>query len=169
MAGKKNLQLTEGQKDCLRLVDDLMTSKQIARHLGISPSTVDQRLDAARRKLNAPSRKLAARIYLEIEARSLSESIIYYPDSVAPFDFIPMLSNRTNGQATDGEALRSKENGGNIRWGAVLSSWAQRSRKQQGPKTYADGLMGILEIGLISVIVSSAMILILAGLFRTLN
>lgn len=59
--------LTEGQKQCLRLVHQLLTSKEIARHLGISHFTVDQRLASARRKLNAQSRKDAARIFIILE------------------------------------------------------------------------------------------------------
>ena len=57
MNAQSPLDLTEGQKACLRLVVQQQTSKEIARVLGISPFTVDQRLDAARRKLNAASRK----------------------------------------------------------------------------------------------------------------
>lgn len=62
----ESVELTEGQKACLRLVDDHMTSKEIARSLGISHFTVDQRLDAARRKLNAATRKDAAKIFAAI-------------------------------------------------------------------------------------------------------
>ena len=43
------LQLTGGQKACLRLVAQHYVSKEIARKLRISHLTVDQRLDAARR------------------------------------------------------------------------------------------------------------------------
>ena len=39
--------LTDGQKACLRLVVDYHTSKEISRILGISPFTVDQRLDVS--------------------------------------------------------------------------------------------------------------------------
>jgi FixJ family two-component response regulator len=37
-----SVELTEGQKACLRLVDDHLTSKEIGRSLGISHFTVDQ-------------------------------------------------------------------------------------------------------------------------------
>jgi DNA-binding CsgD family transcriptional regulator len=72
-------ELTEGQKACLRLVDDHHTSKEIARILGISPFTVDQRLDAARRKLNAASRKDAAKIFAAMEHGNISEPFVYEP------------------------------------------------------------------------------------------
>lgn len=70
-------ELTEGQKACLRLVDDHHTSKEIARILGISPFTVDQRLDAARRKLNAASRKDAAKLFAAMEQGGISEPFVY--------------------------------------------------------------------------------------------
>jgi DNA-binding CsgD family transcriptional regulator len=72
-------ELTEGQKACLRLVDDHHTSKEIARKLGISPFTVDQRLDAARRKLKAASRKDAAKLFAAMERGGVSEPFVYEP------------------------------------------------------------------------------------------
>jgi DNA-binding CsgD family transcriptional regulator len=160
MAGKKQLNLTQGQKDCLRLVDDLLTSKEIARELGISPFTVDQRLDAARRKLNAPSRKMAARMYLEIETDSLPESIVYDPADIADFDFMAMLTPENSG-----EALRSVKESETKRLGPIVGV---RQPAMQS-KSYAGVLRALLETGLICVIMVSAMILILTGLLRTLN
>ncbi len=75
-------ELTEGQKACLRLVDDHHTSKEIARILGISPFTVDQRLDAARRKLRASSRKDAAKIFAAMERAGISDPFVYEPPAV---------------------------------------------------------------------------------------
>jgi len=74
MRAQSPLHLTEGQKACLRLVVQHQTSKEIARTLGISPFTVDQRLDAARRKLNATSRKEAAKLFA-----TLDQGGIYQP------------------------------------------------------------------------------------------
>lgn len=74
-------ELTEGQKMCLRLVDDHHTSKEIARILGISPFTVDQRLDAARRKLNADSRREAAKIFGALDIK-ISQPLVYEPQAV---------------------------------------------------------------------------------------
>lgn len=64
--------LSEGQKECLRLVLKHMTSKEIARHLGISSHTVDQRLRYAIRILGARSRMQAALRLSEAEGRTIS-------------------------------------------------------------------------------------------------
>lgn len=53
--------LTDAERDCLRLVYQHMTSKDIARQLGVSPHTVDMRLRQAIRKLEVTSRIEAAR------------------------------------------------------------------------------------------------------------
>jgi DNA-binding CsgD family transcriptional regulator len=55
-------QLTQAQIDCLLLVDQQLNSKQIARRLGISPHTVDQRIRAALRILHCDRRVHAARL-----------------------------------------------------------------------------------------------------------
>ncbi len=52
--------LTDRERECLRLVHAHMNSKQIARRLGIKPSTVDRHCENAARKLNAAGRVDAA-------------------------------------------------------------------------------------------------------------
>ncbi|WP_419254436.1 helix-turn-helix domain-containing protein [Caulobacter sp. ErkDOM-YI] len=54
--------LTERERECLRLVDRHMSSKEIARELGLSKHTVDWHLDKARKRLGAPDRYAAARL-----------------------------------------------------------------------------------------------------------
>ena len=54
--------LTPAQLDCLRLVDQLMSSKEIAGELHISPHTVDQRIRQALAILGVERRTQAARI-----------------------------------------------------------------------------------------------------------
>ncbi|MCA1749583.1 MAG: helix-turn-helix transcriptional regulator [Parasphingopyxis sp.] len=61
--------LSEEQRDCLRMVFEHMTSKDIARRLGISHHTVDQRIKTAMRLLDAPSRVEAARMLARHENR----------------------------------------------------------------------------------------------------
>src|SRR3954463_7965264 len=54
--------LTEGQLNCLRLVDQHLSSKEIATELGISPHTVDQRVRQALQTLGVERRAQAARL-----------------------------------------------------------------------------------------------------------
>jgi DNA-binding CsgD family transcriptional regulator len=86
MSAQSHLHLTEGQKACLRLVVQHNTSKEIARTLGISPFTVDQRLDAARRKLNAGSRIDAAKIFDAMERNDIYEPFVYEASGLEPID-----------------------------------------------------------------------------------
>jgi DNA-binding CsgD family transcriptional regulator len=54
--------LSPGQLDCLRLVDEHLSSKEIAAELNISPHTVDQRIRQALHILGVGRRQQAARI-----------------------------------------------------------------------------------------------------------
>ena len=76
MVGARRPELTEGQADCLRLVNAHYTSKQIARQLNISPFTVDQRLDAARKKLSAENRIDALRSEKRVIAKVAHDDVI---------------------------------------------------------------------------------------------
>ena len=54
--------LSTGQLDCLRLVNEHLSSKEIASELDISPHTVDQRIRGALHILGVERRSQAARI-----------------------------------------------------------------------------------------------------------
>lgn len=54
--------LTQGQIDCLLLVHQLLSSKEIAPRLGISSHTVDQRIRSSLRILGCSSRTKAAQL-----------------------------------------------------------------------------------------------------------
>ena len=58
--------LTPKQRETLDLLLEHKTSKEIARALGISPHTVDQRIDFAKRKLDVQSRGDLAQRYREL-------------------------------------------------------------------------------------------------------
>jgi len=58
--------LSAGQLDCLRLVDQHLSSKEIAGELGISPHTVDQRVRQALHTLGVERRSQAARIVAQL-------------------------------------------------------------------------------------------------------
>lgn len=59
--------LTEREKQALRLMGRGHDAKSMARHLGLSVHTVNERLRAARRKLSASSSREAARRLLDSE------------------------------------------------------------------------------------------------------
>lgn len=74
--------LTDGQRDCLRLVGQYLSSKEIARRLDISPHTVDQRLKRATQLLELPTRFEAARLYMKHhggETGSETDDSLYDP------------------------------------------------------------------------------------------
>jgi DNA-binding CsgD family transcriptional regulator len=54
--------LTAQERQCLRLVAQNLSSKEIARKLGISKASVDTYCNRARLKLDAPDRRAAARM-----------------------------------------------------------------------------------------------------------
>ncbi|MBW0150892.1 MAG: helix-turn-helix transcriptional regulator, partial [Phenylobacterium sp.] len=62
--------LTARERECLRLVDRHFSSKQIARELGMSKTSVDTYCDRARRKLGVNDRYHAARLLADHERES---------------------------------------------------------------------------------------------------
>lgn len=60
--------LSAKQKECLRLVADGLTSKQIAPRVGLTHESVNTYVKTATRALGAPNRSVAARMLLEHEA-----------------------------------------------------------------------------------------------------
>lgn len=66
--------LTDGERECLRLVYQHMTSKDIARQLGVSHHAVDMRLRNAIRKLDVLNRIEAARALIADEGASEPDS-----------------------------------------------------------------------------------------------
>ena len=73
------MQLTDGQRDCLRLVYNHMKSKDIARILGVSPHTVDMRLRTAMKTLGVASRIEAARMLVQEESGGETTPDLYQP------------------------------------------------------------------------------------------
>lgn len=59
--------LTLKQREALDLLVKHKTSKEISRELGISPHTVDQRIESAKRRLNVSSRGALAQAYLMLQ------------------------------------------------------------------------------------------------------
>lgn len=75
--------LTEAQRICLRMVFMHMSSKDIARELGISHHTVDQRLKAAIQSLGVDSRVEAARLLALHEGGQAYQPLVYQSPDIA--------------------------------------------------------------------------------------
>ena len=75
------LLLSEGQKNCLRLVAKGMSSKEIAKETGLTPQTVDTYVKASIARLGATNRREAARALVAWEEASAPASYSI-PDSV---------------------------------------------------------------------------------------
>lgn len=75
--------LTERQRSCLRLVLRRHSSKEIARELGISSHTVDQRLKAAIQTLGVSNRFEAARLLAAQEPENIYQPLAYQPSDIA--------------------------------------------------------------------------------------
>ena len=76
-------ELTPGQIECLLLVQQNLTSKEIAPRLGISPHTVDQRVRIALRTLGCKRRAQAAHLVASrIKPKGLFQ---WHPQTKEPF------------------------------------------------------------------------------------
>ncbi len=96
-------QLSAGQRDCLRLVYQHKSSKEIARELEISPHTVDQRLRVAMRKLGVENRKKAALMFATASDETAYQSLRYQSPQIAAA--IPAPHDRVrNDRANDSGA-----------------------------------------------------------------
>lgn len=81
--------LTARQTDCLRLAGEGLSSKQIGRALGISPSTVDNHIQTAVTKLHARNRWHAAQLLG-------SEFVQSGQDSATAHSLVPPPGGRRN-------------------------------------------------------------------------
>ena len=104
--------LSEAQRICLRMVFMHMSSKDIARELGISPHTVDQRLKGAIQTLRVDSRVEAARMLARHEGGGTYQPLVYQSPDIAeaPHDAaIQSLVDREGTQSRSGHAMREDQ------------------------------------------------------------
>lgn len=91
-------QLTEAQRECLRLVYAHHNSKEIAEIVGVSPSAVDKRIERAVQLLGVSTRFAAARLLAESEGPTT-----YERTPSEPFDLHESATSRPS-IAPDGPA-----------------------------------------------------------------
>jgi DNA-binding NarL/FixJ family response regulator len=74
----RTVELTARERQVMALVAHGMPAKQVARHLGISPRTVEHHQERVRRKLGAPNQAAAVRMVTE----SIGEMEAWVPTSI---------------------------------------------------------------------------------------
>jgi DNA-binding CsgD family transcriptional regulator len=125
--------LSEGQLDCLRLVAQHLSSKEIAVELGISPHTVDQRIRQALHVLGVDRRAQAAR--LVVQQQDPYQRLIHQPPYIeAPGgqdDEGGAVSNQIRHAGRAGEAWESAgfhtEQKRGLSWSSLQLPFATRS------------------------------------------
>ncbi len=80
LIGERVGRLSSGQLDCLLLVDQHLSSKEIAVELGISSHTVDQRIRGALHVLGVDRRSQAARMVAQV--RGPYQRLIHQPPHI---------------------------------------------------------------------------------------
>ena len=103
---KRVAKLTRGQLDCLRLVDQHLSSKEIAAELNISPHTVDQRIRQALHTLGVDRRTQAARIVAQHSGP--------YQRLIHQSPYIPAAAGSDQPEAAAGNQIRHASRAGEV-------------------------------------------------------
>ncbi|WOF44549.1 helix-turn-helix transcriptional regulator [Sphingopyxis indica] len=141
--------LTQKQRDCLELLLERKTSKQISRILGISKDTVDQRITAARRVLGTADRNEAAITYTRL--KQTYDRVVYDPAVLAPSPVsVPS-------QFSDGDPAKDAKKDGTLPTDAHLGESPSRD-------FWRPDLQAETRVTLIVSILLAIVILVLAGL-----
>ena len=96
--------LSQGQLDCLLLVDQHLNSKEIAAELGISPHTVDQRVRQSLQILGVERRSQAARVVAQYSGPY--QRLIHQPP------YIPAVSLSVQPEAAVSHQIRHADRAG---------------------------------------------------------
>ena len=105
--------LTSGQLDCLRLVDQHLSSKEIAAELAISPHTVDQRVRQSLAILGVERRSQAARIVAQYSGP--------YQRLIHQSPYIPGAAESGQPEAAVGIQIRHADRAGEVGKASVLT------------------------------------------------
>ncbi|MCM8557654.1 helix-turn-helix domain-containing protein [Sphingomicrobium sediminis] len=101
--------LSDGQRECLRLVAAHMSSKEIAAELGISPHTVDQRVRQSLQILGVSRWQQAARLLAEAEAAPGEDP---YQRLIHQSPYIPETPDPRHPEAVIGTEIRHADHAG---------------------------------------------------------
>lgn len=156
---QSHAELTAVQVNCLRLVADGYTSKEIAQRLGLTPMTVDQYLQRAKKTLGAPDRRTAARWVVQSPQTPPFKPFELKSDDIAdPLDAVTPV------------ALSE----GDSRGAAVAGQWQTRIGFPPlgGTRSSLDGsqkTQAILRIAALSLIYIAAFALVLSGALKAFS
>lgn len=155
--------LSDGEKQCLRLVAEGFNSKEIARKLHISEHTVDQRVRTTLRKLHVPSRKEAARILVSAEKEHAQigtyQPLIYQPKPLAPD---PELAP---------SSVQPDRQGSQTRWHRLLRSILAFGPPLGGStnELSIDGrILAMIRAAVLTAVGVVTLLLLIAGVFKAL-
>ena len=123
--------LSEGQLECLRLVANHMSSKEIAAELDISPHTVDQRVRIALQTLGVPRRTDAARMVEAVEGPY--QRLIHQPP------YIPETTNPDQLEGVAGTQIRHAGHAGSSGFGASQTEQDVTASRFSLPLPFATG------------------------------
>lgn len=152
MDEQKIERLTDRQKDCLRLVAQGFTSKEIGRLLDLSPSTVDNHITMAVQLLGAPSRGAAARALAGAEVGQ------YLPSQSA--DLADSGDSAMNCSKAEGKAH------------GIFGQRLLILPPVGGKKNDLDGTsrtLRILQVAVLATASAIALTILISGFFRTLG
>jgi DNA-binding CsgD family transcriptional regulator len=146
--------LTAKQREVLDLLIEHKTSKEIARELGISPHTVDQRIQFAKEKLGASSRSEVALLYRRLI--EICGQLTYEDSGIAASP--EMADNGPGTQAGPLSALRRRER-----------TWSDQPRETEAdypvvPELFEGRYGTLIRLGAIIAIAVFLVLLVLGGL-----
>jgi len=104
--------LSEGQRECLRMVYRHMETKEIARTLGLSPDGVTQRIKTAMRILGVNRRRDAALLLAQFEGTEPYPPLVHPSRDIAFAPDPPTFGSSTDGERPSGfsgEAMREEQ------------------------------------------------------------
>lgn len=123
--------LSDGQLDCLRLVANHMSSKEIAAELDISPHTVDQRIRIALQTLGVSRRTEAARMVEAVEGP--------YQRLIHQTSYIPETADPAHLEAVAGTQIRHAGHAGSSGFGASQTEQDVTASRFSLPLPFATG------------------------------
>lgn len=154
--------LTGKEREALDLVLDRLSSKEIAQRLGgLSPKTIDQRLDGARAKLGAATRIEAARRYA---------SLLGTPERF-PYQPFPIPTSDTEGPLAGGIPAEAVYTLGDATTFGSSPPWDETEEDWGAPKFQgrAVGTASSLVLILAGAAFILAMVLLGLGVMQGLN